>query len=396
MRADMPWQGYERKIAPTLTKLAGESVVYTNAYTVSSYTAKSVGALLSGRYPSSLYRSGSFFAHYSNANLWFTELLQDKGIRTMAGHGHKYFDRGKNLSQGFDVWRLVPGIKWNNTTDESVTSEKMTKLAIDMLADEKNTKGQFFMWLHYMDPHDQYVQHEGTPKWGRNNRARYDSEMHHTDRHLANLFDYCSKQPWWDQTAIIVSADHGEAFGEHGMYKHAFALWEVLTHVPLFFKVPGAKPRRIALRRSQIDLAPTIVDLMGLKPDEGFVGKSLKPELFGAEPESHEPIVLDLPADGNNPPTRAVIKGDYKLIYDEAARRYRLYNLKEDKAEVKDLVKMGREKDKLAEMRKLFDDTWAKIPYVEPYGLYKLVAGGRANGPHGPPGFNKDDLGKAP
>src|SRR5688572_10738188 len=102
MRQDMPWAGYERPIAPNLTKLAEQSVVYTNAYSDASYTANSVGALFTGRYPSSLYRSGWFFTGYSDANLFFTELLQPNGIKTISAHAHLYFGKGKNLNQGFD------------------------------------------------------------------------------------------------------------------------------------------------------------------------------------------------------------------------------------------------------------------------------------------------------
>ena len=135
---------------------------------------------------------------------------------------------------------------------------------------------------------------------------------------------------------------------------------------------------------------------MGVEPAESFVGKSLAPELYGGEAGDHQPIVLELPADGNNPSTKAIIKGDYKLISDEVARRFRLYNINDDPAEAKDLVKMGKQKDKFAEMKKLLEETWAKIPYIEPYGHYKLVGGGVANGPAGPPGFDSDDMGKAP
>jgi choline-sulfatase len=391
LRADMPWMGYDKPIAPNLTKLAEQSVVYENAYTVSSYTAKSVGALLSGRMPSTLYRGPTFFTSYTKANLFFPELLQQAGIRTMAGHAHLYFDRGKNLRQGFDLWKLTPGLKWNATTDESVTSDKMTPMAIEMLSQPANTKGQFFMWLHYMDPHDKYVQHPESPKFGRRARHLYDSEVFYTDLWLKKLFDYCEQQPWWKDTALIISADHGEAFGEHDMWKHAFALWEVLTHVPLIIKAPGMKPRRVAERRSQIDLAPTILDLMGQKPHEGFIGKSLVPELYGAaEPDNREPILLNLPADSYNPPTRVVIKGDYKLIEDPGPK-YKLFNLKEDPGERLNLAPQKKHAEVLAEMRKVFDEAWAKHPYVAPYGGRKLVGGGRADGPHGPPGWVDPD-----
>lgn len=389
MRADMPWQGYDRDIAPTLSALVKQGVLYTDFYTVASYTAKSVGAMLTGRYPSSLYRGGTFFTHFSDANVFFTELLQKAQVRTMAGHAHLYFDRKKNLRQGFDHWRLTPGLKWNASTDESVTSEDMTKLAIEMLDDSENTSKQFFMWLHYMDPHDQYVQHSESPKWGRRNRDRYDSEMFYTDLQLRKLFDYCEKQKWWSKTAVLVSADHGEAFGEHDMYKHAFALWEVLTRVPLIVKAPGVKPARISARRSQIDLAPTIMELMGQPLSDGFVGKSMVPELYGAKPDDREPIVLDLPADTNNPETRAIIKGDYKLIVDAGGWGYKLYDLKKDPGERKNLVKHRRYKKKLDEMKALFESTWKDIPQVRPYGNNRLTNGKRANGPHGPPGWSK-------
>lgn len=382
MRADMPWAGYEREIAPNMTKLANEGVVYERAYTLSSYTAKSVSGMLSGRYPSTLYRGGTFFTAFADANVWFTEPLQKAGVRTLGGHAHGYFDRGKNLRQGFDVWEITPGIGFKSTTDESITSDKMTDMAIAMLEKPENGGKQFFMWLHYMDPHDQYHQHEESPKWGKRARDRFDSEMFFTDLHIGRLLDFCAKQPWWDHTAVIISADHGEAFGEHQMYKHAFALWEVLTHVPLLFKVPGAKPQRISERRSHLDLAPTIMELMGHELIPSFMGKSMAPEIMGkAKPDNREPIVLDLPADTNNPPTKAVIQGDFKMIK-EAGGRHRLFNLTKDPGERQDLAKT--DKENFARMKELLDSTWEKIPTVKPYGGNKLVGGGTANGPTGP------------
>jgi arylsulfatase A-like enzyme len=388
LRADMPWQGYAREVAPHLTAFANESAIYPRAYSVSSSTAKSVAALLAGRYPSTLYRNWSFFTAYSPANVFFPELLQERGIRTIAGHAHFYFNRGKNLDQGFDLWRMVPGIKVNNTTDESVTGPALTDLAIEALGAQANTKGPFFAWFHYMDPHDQYRTHPESPTFGRDTRDRYDNEVHFTDLQVKRLLEFCATQPWWSKTAVIVTADHGEAFGEHNMYRHAFALWEVLTRVPFLIKAPGAGARRIEQRRSHIDLAPTILDLMGLPPSDGFVGKSLVPELYGLQqPDDREPIVLDLPGDSNNPPTRAIVKGDHKLVVDGEGGRYSLYNLAVDPKEDVNLATNPKHKATLAAMKKLFDDTWAKIPRVSPYGGGKIVGGEKADGPKGPPGF---------
>ncbi len=390
LRNDMPWLGYDKDIAPHMTALAEKSVVYTRAYSVSSFTSKSVGGLLSGRPPSTLYRGPTFFTDYSQANVFFPELLQAEGIRTMAGHAHLYFERGKHLRQGFDVWRLVPGLTWNAETDESVTSPKMNELAIELLSDPANTGKPFFLWLHYMDPHDKYMQHPESPNFGRRARNLYDNEVHFTDMHVRKLLDYCEQQPWWKNTFVIISSDHGEAFGEHDMWKHAFALWEVLTHVPLMITGPGIQPRRIDARRTHFDLAPTIVDLMGVKPDPGFIGKSMVPELMGAEPDDREPILLDLPADTYNPNTRVVIKGDYKLIEDPGPK-YKLFNLKEDPGELLDLAPNPKHKATLDEMRKVFDEAWAKHVYMPPYGTQKLVGGAKSNGPKGPPGWVDPD-----
>jgi arylsulfatase A-like enzyme len=390
LRADMPWQGYKRDIAPNLTKLAKESTVYKNAYSVSSYTARSVAAMLSGRYPSTLYRNWSFFAKYTKANVFFPELLREKSVRTMSAHAHFYFNHGKNLDQGFDVWRMVPDLKINNSTDESITSPQLTDIGIEMLSDAANTKGPFFLWLHYMDPHDQYFTHKESPKFGRDTRDHYDNEVHFTDMHVQRLLDFAAKQSWWSNTAVIISSDHGEAFGEHKMYRHAFALWDVLTRVPLMIKAPGVAPREVTERRSCIDLAPTIIDLLGLPPQEGFMGKSLVPELYGLEkPGDREPIVLDLPGDSNNPPTRAIVKGNYKLIVDGEMGRLSLYDLAADPAEDFNLATNAKHKAALAEMRKLFEETWAKIPRVSPYGGGKIVGGEKANGPEGPPGYKE-------
>jgi choline-sulfatase len=384
LRAEMPWTGYSRSIAPNLTKLAERGVVYTHAYAVSSYTAKSVGALLSGRYPASLYRSGYFFTGYSDDNLFFTEVLSDKGVRCIGGHAHMYFGRGKNLNQGFHEWELVPGITFDSETDNHVTSHKLTALAQKLLGDPKNTGGQFFAWFHYMDPHDKYVDHEEAPTFGKTGRDRYDAEVFYTDLHVGKLLDWAEQQPWWQNTVVIVSADHGEAFGEHDFYRHAFWLWEAIVRVPLLVAGPGIEARRIDQRRSHIDLAPTILDLMGHEgPPEVFVGQTLAPEIFGEEPpQPRKAIVLDLPEDSHNPPIRAVIQGDTKLIVYGAGQRYELFQLDTDPEEKDDLSK--KDPERLAQMKAFFEATWAEIPQVEPFGNVKLRSGRIAKGPRGP------------
>ena len=155
LRADMPWNGYSRAIAPNLAALAEKCTTYTNAYSVSSYTAKSVAAFLSGQYPSTLYRSGFFFASYATANHFMAERLHEQGIATLGWFGHMYFSRAKGLEQGFDEWRTVPGITFDAQTDNHVTSDKMTALGIELLGKPELKTKPVFAWGHSMDPHDQ-------------------------------------------------------------------------------------------------------------------------------------------------------------------------------------------------------------------------------------------------
>ncbi|HWZ88460.1 MAG TPA: sulfatase, partial [Polyangiaceae bacterium] len=380
LRADMPWTGYPRAIAPNLTKLADESVVYTNEYALSSYTAKSVAGFLSSRYPSTLYRSGYFFASYPKSDTFLAEVLSAHGIATTGWHAHLYF-RGVGLDQGFNTWQFVPGITFDPQTDTGITSQLMTELGIKLLSKPENTGKQFFAWAHYMDPHDQYNKHAESPDFGNKNRDRYDSEVFYTDLWVGKLLDFARAQPWWKDTVLIVSADHGEAFGEHGFYKHAFEIWDVLTRVPLLVSGPGIKPKRISERRSHIDLAPTILDLMGVPPEPEFMGKSFTPELFGAKPDNREPIVCELTEDSHNPPRRAVILGDYKLIVIKE-RKFQLYDLSKDPGEETDLAET--EPDKLDEMKKVYTGIYDKMPVIEPYGGVDLKEGGVARGPMGP------------
>jgi arylsulfatase A-like enzyme len=340
--------------------------------------------MLSSRYPSTLYRAGWFFTGYSKANLFFPELLQEKGIRTLGVHAHLYFGRGKGLEQGFDEWHIVPGVIFDPNTDKGITSPKTTARAIELLGEPENTGKPFFAWLHYMDPHDEYNKHPESPDFGSKSRDRYDSEVFFADLHFGKLLDWARQQPWWSKTAVVVSGDHGEAFGDHGMYKHAFELWDVLVRVPLLFRLPGVGARRIDVPRSQLDLAPTIVELMGVPASDSFLGRSLVRELHGVEaPEPREPLVMELAEDSHNPPRRAILGGGYKLIVYGDAWKTMLFDLNADPGEQRDLART--EPAKLAEMKALFDRTFKAVPSIAPYGGMKLKAGGRSDGPMGPP-----------
>ncbi len=354
LRADMPWNGYERPIAPRLTKFAETAVNYTNAYSISSYTSMSLGGFLGGTYPSELRRDGYFFGGYAPDNLFFTEILKPAGIYTIGIQAHGYF-KGGGFNQGFDDYQVVPGISFNNTTDENITGpkhEEMAEAALSKVGDKK-----FFAWFHFMDPHDQYLSHPGI-SWGNKARDRYDAEVTFTDGIIGKLFDFIDKEPWGKEVAIIVTADHGEAFGEHGRYFHGFELFEEVVRVPLLVKLPGATPRKIATRRSGVDLAPTILELLAQKPGDLMRGTSLVAEVKGATVPARD-IVLDLPTTSDNELRRAVITDHFKIIK-MGASGTRVYDLDADPGEKTTL--QGESRDKMVKRLAEVDQTIRFIP----------------------------------
>jgi choline-sulfatase len=370
LRADMPWAGYSRPIAPNLTEFEKRSVSYTRGYALSSYTSMSLGGLLGGRYPGEMKRDGYFFGRYHRDNKMFPERLQAAGIRTLAAHAHLYFQKGKSgFDKGFDVYELVPGLKWNATTDENITGPAHEKIAERLLSDPANTSGRFFAWFHFLDPHDQYMRHPDIKPFGRKARDLYDGEVTFTDRYVGQLLEFVAKQPWGGHTAVILSADHGEAFGEHGCFRHAFELWQPLIRVPLMFMVPGVTARRIDLNRSAIDIAPTILELMGITP-EGLDGISLVPELYQRQEPEPRDVIVDLPRTSNSDRRRAIIHDHYKIIAYGDDVSYQVFDLETDPDESRSLQKTDRAK--YDEMVALYKRKKKEIKDIGPYACRTL------------------------
>jgi choline-sulfatase len=386
LRADMPWSGYSRAIAPHLTQLAAEAGVWQHQHSLSSHTPQSIATLLSGHYPSALYRDGAFATSYAAHNEFFPELLQAKGIRTIGVQAHEFFRKGKGFEQGFDVWELVAGSEEAaaaSESDDGASAAKSATRLIELLGQPQNTGGQFFAWAHFMGPHQPYVAHPEVGDFGKAPRDLYDSEVAFTDQWLGKLLEFARHQNWWKRTAVIVVGAHGEALGEHGASSSGGDLWEVLLRTPLLIRSPGATPVKIEPARSHLDLAPTIVALMGLEPPAAFAGQSLVAELYGAPAAPRAALLFELSEDTHNPGWRALIAGDDKLMVPGVANgAERLFNLKQDPAELVNVAE--KQPEKLRQMAVRFEREFGRVPRIEPYGGMKLKSGRLAQGPENP------------
>lgn len=340
LRYDVGFMGYPQPVSPHIDVLAKRSVVFERAYALASYTGKSVGPMLIGKYGSETHRNWGHFNKFGSEDVFVAERLQKAGVHTVAVHGHRYFGAWGGLERGFTILDLSAappeGAKW--ATDTTVTGDEITDAAIARLG-ERPTDKRFFLWVHYLDPHADYLAHEGVAKFGSSARAMYDGEVAFTDRQVGRLLHAVAADPAAARTSIIVTSDHGEAFGEHNMWRHGVEVWEVLVRVPLVVHVPGVSPRRIAARRSLIDLVPTLLELLGVPGPAGaehdfLSGVSLLPDVFaasGAEPPSRD-IFVDMPAGPYNEERQAFIHGDLKLVVSGGARK-ELFDLAADPGE---------------------------------------------------------------
>src|SRR5262249_12146466 len=183
---------------------------------------------------------------YLPENTLLAERLRPRGFHTVGAASHFLFSRELGWTDGFERF-LMSRPEGDAPADAHIdvmyTSRTLADDAIKLLKSVES--GRFLLWVHFLDPHKQYLVHEGFTKWGSEPRDLYDGEVAFTDYHIGRLLKALEASPARDRTAIVLTADHGEAFGEHGAYFHGREIWGEIVRVPLLGHVPGLKPRRV-------------------------------------------------------------------------------------------------------------------------------------------------------
>lgn len=215
-----------------------------------------------------------------------------------------------------------------------------------------------FLWVHFLEPHN-WMQ-AGNPADDDERRRRYDASLAEVDRYLGVILGGLPttgpRQPF-----VVVTADHGEALGEHGTPYHSSDLYNSQLRVPLVVTGPGLSPRRLGEPVGLVDLAPTLLDLAGFAPPTGpdVDGKSLRDLVTGARlPEPAGGLVYAAMITDRSVASgaRAVIKGTWKLI--ETRRGAELYDLAADPHEARDQAK--QQPARVAELRALLTQLAAR------------------------------------
>jgi arylsulfatase A-like enzyme len=288
-RDHLPMYGYAKDTAPYLSRLAREGVVFEHAVSTSAWTAPATASILTGLYP---FQHGVVSGFAASKRMQRGQAVVElnrvpKEATTAAelfeGAGYATFGVAENVNlrpemgfaQGFQRYRHLHREKTADAVHERVLAWR----------DRWREAERSFLYLHYLDPHSPYLERpplfDPSTSGAERIRSAYDSEIHYADRHLALAHEALG----WDDALIIVTADHGEEFGEHGLTGHSNSLFAAITDVPLIVRFPGGRHagRRVAPRVSHVDIVPTLRDLLGLPPDPALTGRSLL-GLLGGEP----------------------------------------------------------------------------------------------------------------
>ncbi len=347
LRADhLGFMGYERPTSATLDRLAARSVVFEQAFSQDSGTVPSLHALSTGKTPfqAELLHPDKFPPALGPGERLLAEVLSEAGYATEAILcGSVFSSKRWNLNRGFDRYRNVCG------KDSAHLAPRVTEAALVSLRAHLAAGRPFFLWVHYYDPHGSYTSHEDRA-FGDEKIDDYDEEIHYADEHFGGLYAALERlldEPRPRPTWVAFTADHGEAFGEHGPDPHARNLYWEVTRVPLLVAGPtstGFEPRRISdAVVAMSDLYPTFLDLAGAERPEGCSMVSQAPVLLGEAPDLERIVFQENSYSRPRRDTKGAVTSRYHYIADMTTGVNELYDHREDPREVDNLVGQGLE-----------------------------------------------------
>jgi arylsulfatase A-like enzyme len=274
----------------------------------------------------------------------WTEVVAERGYEMML-FPQRRLPMLRRYVKGVQVAEAAKGKNLEETIDLSIQS-------IEGVQPDK----PFCAYIYAVDPHRPYARHREFD-FGMSEIDRYDSEIAYTDHHLGRLLDYLETSGRLKDTMVVLMADHAEAFGERGVYRHSSELYSSQTHVPIIVYVPDLPSRRIGTYVSTVDLGTTILDALGLNVPETYAGVSLLPLIQGqslkypsiyGEQTLREKEFPNIPLDRYPQPVNkkymVITQDGFKLIFNRNIATYELFNLRNDPEERHNLYDYDRGK----------------------------------------------------
>jgi arylsulfatase A-like enzyme len=326
MRADRLGTYGAPRPTPFLDRLAAGSLVYDRAYAPSSWTVPSIASLFVAQYPSE-HRVAVVNAVLPDDLVTLGEVLRDAGYVAGGFSANLEIAADNGFGQGFDRFEVV----FHPPKDDAAS---LNRAALAWLDDVGSRQHPIFLYLQYMEPHSPYRFHDGitaadppppaegdaalaarvnqgafalkegdslpdawrfTPAERARLAALYDGEVAYLDAQLAVLFAELDRRGVLANAIVVVTADHGEQLGEHGMYSHGNTLFEETIRVPLLVRVPGAPAARRAEPVGIAGVAPAILGELGIALPASFRVPSLSLRGDGAPTFAYSEVLKERP-----------------------------------------------------------------------------------------------------
>jgi arylsulfatase A-like enzyme len=335
---------------PHVDALAAEGLRYADAFSQASWTRPSIATILTGLYPSShgaIHKADKLPDRVDT----LAEVLQRGGYRTIGFADNANISPAFNFQQGFDEYHYLAPAFFFGASEPAAQltlygglrlvrerflarrmdvqnyyqpAEVVTATVRRWLDGRGEAREPLFLFVHYMDPHDPYFVHPfngvGYARVAMPNPpAELAAKLHETyagsvaylDEHLGALFDDLKRRGLWDRTLVVLTADHGEEFHEHGGWWHGTTLYDEQVHVPLIVKPPGGHAGRVIEEfATSLDIAPTILAAAGIPGPAALQGHALP--LDGGAPPSRQSVFAEEDLEGNV--LQAVRTREWKLI----------------------------------------------------------------------------------
>jgi len=365
LRADhLSCYGYYRHTTPHIDDFSKESLLFKNAFSAAPWTSPSVASLFTSFYPFALdYKAN--IRHLDNVFLTMAEIFKENDYETNGIISHYLISNKLNFNQGFDTYDQE-----NLSGPDHVSSQSITEKAEAYLEEHKDKN--FFLFLHYFDPHEDYILHEDYNYYPDYNgplysgqsiyeeirdlapnlslddieylKALYDSEISYVDEYVGKLFDKLKKMDLYDSTLIILTSDHGEEFCERGNHwiGHTRTVYQELIHVPLIIKAPSKNNHKVIEDYvGLIDVLPTTIKHIGLKIPRKLEMDGEIINLNSGKRKKNTAIASETRREAF---WQSITMDGWKFMMDIKRNDKRLYDLLEDPEERNNLSKSNRKK----------------------------------------------------
>jgi arylsulfatase A-like enzyme len=365
--------GHSRETTPTLDRLAEEGVYWQQSYAQSSWTLPSMLSLFSSLPPAVFGireglaplpkpgedgrdapdRSTFLREMFAEQNIVLPEVLQEAGWVTAGFSTNGHLCREQGFAQGFDYFDQT-SCMWGDAAC-------VTGAATGWLDEPRSTDEErpLFLWVHFFDPHfdragwppvyeapagyeDRFRANADTVE--EETRIAYDRKIRYMDDRLAEFLEDLGARGLLGNTLLVVAADHGEEFAEKKRWGHSRSVRNTLVHVPLLMKFPGGEftgDRGETV--SNQDIAPTVLEYLGLAIPDEMEGESLLPVLRGGSPPE-SPVYGETRRFGRDLRFLLDRASREKLVLNFRDQRARLYDLDSDPDERHNLSRVDRER----------------------------------------------------